>query len=47
MKAAVSALGIEPENLTVLISQMVTLRRGDETVRASKRTGILSRCGSW
>ena len=39
MKAAVQALGIEPENLTVLISQMVTLKRGDETVRASKRTG--------
>ena len=39
MKAAVSALGVQPENLTVLISQMVTLKRGDETVRASKRTG--------
>ena len=39
MKAAVQALGIEPDNLTVLISQMVTLKRGDETVRASKRTG--------
>ena len=39
MKAAVAALGIDPENLTVLISQMVTLKRGDETVRASKRTG--------
>ncbi len=39
MKAAVAALGVEPENLTVLISQMVTLKRGDETVRASKRTG--------
>ena len=39
MKAAVAALGMEPENLTVLISQMVTLKRGDETVRASKRTG--------
>ncbi len=39
MKAAVSALGIEPDNLTVLISQMVTLKRGNETVRASKRTG--------
>ena len=39
MKAAVSALGIEPDNLTVLISQMVTLKRGEETVRASKRTG--------
>ena len=39
MKAAVTALGMEPESLTVLISQMVTLKRGDETVRASKRTG--------
>ncbi len=39
MKAAVTALGMEPENLTVLISQIVTLKRGDETVRASKRTG--------
>ena len=39
MKAAVQAMGIEPDNLTVLISQMVTLKRGDETVRASKRTG--------
>ena len=39
MKSAVTALGIEPERLTVLISQMVTLKRGDEVVRASKRTG--------
>ena len=39
MKSAVQALGIDPERLTVLISQMVTLRRGDEVVRASKRTG--------
>ena len=39
MKAAVGALGIDPDNLTVLISQMVTLKRGNETVRASKRTG--------
>ena len=39
MKAAVSALGFEPENLTIFIYQMVTLKRGDETVRASKRTG--------
>lgn len=39
MKAAVQALGIEPEGLTVLISQMVTLKRGSEVVRASKRTG--------
>jgi len=39
MKAAVEALGIEPDDLTVLISQMVTLKRGSEVVRASKRTG--------
>ena len=39
IKSAVEALGIEPGRLTVLISQMVTLRRGDEVVRASKRTG--------
>ena len=39
MKAAVAALGIDPEQLTVLIAQMVTLKRGRETVRASKRTG--------
>ena len=39
VKAAVSALGVEPERLTVMISQMVTLKRGSEVVRASKRTG--------
>ena len=39
MKAAVEALGIEPDALTILISQMVTLKRGTEVVRASKRTG--------
>ena len=39
MKSAVAALGIEPERLTILISQMVTLKRGSEVVRASKRTG--------
>ena len=39
MKAAVAALGIDPDALTVLISQLVTLKRGTEMVRASKRTG--------
>tara|TARA_B100000315_G_scaffold212017_1_gene209143 strand:- start:457 stop:2136 length:1680 start_codon:yes stop_codon:yes gene_type:complete len=39
MRSAVTALGIDPERLTVLISQMVTLKRGHEVVRASKRTG--------
>jgi arginyl-tRNA synthetase len=39
MKAAVAALGVNPNALTVLVSQLVTLKRGAETVRASKRTG--------
>jgi arginyl-tRNA synthetase len=39
MKAAVSALGIDPERLTIIIYQLVTLKRGDEVVRLSKRAG--------
>ena len=39
MKAVVRALGISPEQLEVIISQMVTLRRGGELVRISKRSG--------
>jgi arginyl-tRNA synthetase len=39
MKAVVGALGIAPERLKVIISQLVTLRRGDELVRISKRSG--------
>jgi arginyl-tRNA synthetase len=39
MKAVVSALQISPERLTIIISQMVTLKRGSELVRISKRTG--------
>jgi len=39
MKAVVGALGIAPERLEVIISQMVTLRRGGEMVRISKRSG--------
>lgn len=39
MKLAVEALGIDSQRLTVLIAQMVTLKRGGELVRASKRTG--------
>ncbi len=39
MKVAVGALGIAPERLKVIISQLVTLRRGDELVRISKRSG--------
>ena len=41
MKAVVSALGIKPERLKIIISQMVTLRRGETLIRISKRTGEL------
>ena len=41
VKAAVGALGIDPDRLQIIISQMVTLRRGEEMIRASKRTGEL------
>jgi arginyl-tRNA synthetase len=39
MKAVVAALGIAPERLEVIISQMVSLRRGEELVKVSKRSG--------
>jgi arginyl-tRNA synthetase len=39
MKAVVSALGIDPRRLEVILYQMVTLCRGGEVVRLSKRTG--------
>jgi arginyl-tRNA synthetase len=37
--AAARALGLDPERVTILIYQFVTLRRGGEAVRMSKRTG--------
>ncbi len=39
MKAVLQALGIDPARLHIIISQLVTLRRGEELVRLSKRTG--------
>jgi len=39
MKAVLGAFGIAPERLEVIISQMVTLHRGGELVRISKRSG--------
>lgn len=39
MKAAMQALGYEPERLEVLILQMVSLYQGGELVKMSKRTG--------
>ena len=39
MKAMASAIGVAPERLDLLIYQLVTLKRGGETVRLSKRAG--------
>ena len=39
MKAVLKALGRDPEQLKVIICQLVTLRRGDEIVKVSKRSG--------
>jgi arginyl-tRNA synthetase len=39
MKAMMQALGLDPERLTIILYQMVTLKRGGEIVRLSKRTG--------
>ncbi|HEY8492114.1 MAG TPA: arginine--tRNA ligase [Dehalococcoidia bacterium] len=39
VKAAVAALGVDPDRLDILLYQLVTLRRGKEVVRLSKRGG--------
>jgi len=39
MKAAVGALEIDPDRLTIIIYQLVTLKRGAEVVKLSKRAG--------
>ncbi|MDH7488980.1 MAG: arginine--tRNA ligase [Anaerolineae bacterium] len=39
MKAMMPALGLHPDQLTIILYQLVTLRRGGEIVRISKRTG--------
>ncbi|MGB9593171.1 MAG: arginine--tRNA ligase, partial [Anaerolineae bacterium] len=39
MKAMMPALGLDPDRLTIILYQLVTLRRGGEIVRISKRTG--------
>jgi arginyl-tRNA synthetase len=41
MKAVASALGIKPERLKIIITQMVSLRRGEAVLKVSKRTGEL------
>ena len=39
MKAMVAALGLPQDRLTLIINQLVTLKRGGEIVRISKRSG--------
>jgi arginyl-tRNA synthetase len=39
MKAAIKALGKDPDQLKIIICQLVTLRRGEKIVRVSKRSG--------
>jgi len=39
MKAVLKALNCDPEQLKVIICQLVTLRRGQEIVKVSKRSG--------
>ncbi len=39
MKAAVDAVGVDPDRLDIIIYQLVSFRRGEELVRLSKRSG--------
>ena len=39
MKAAVSAMDVDPDRLTLMIYQMVTFKQGEDLVRLSKRSG--------
>ena len=39
MKAVMQALDLDPDRLTILIGQLVTLKHGGDIVRASKRSG--------
>jgi arginyl-tRNA synthetase len=41
MKAVVKALGVDPENLVVILNQLVHFKQGEETVRFSKRKGVI------
>jgi arginyl-tRNA synthetase len=41
MKAAVAALGVDPDRLTIIIYQLVTLKRGTEMIKLSKRGGTI------
>jgi arginyl-tRNA synthetase len=40
VKEAMSVLGIDPARLSVLLVQLVSVKRGEETVRMSRRAGV-------
>jgi arginyl-tRNA synthetase len=40
VKEALGVLGIDPSRLSVLLIQLVSVRRGEETVRMSRRAGV-------
>ncbi|HVH65494.1 MAG TPA: arginine--tRNA ligase [Candidatus Acidoferrum sp.] len=40
LKEALATLGIDPERLVVLLIQLVSVKRGTETVRMSRRAGV-------
>ena len=40
VKEALSVLGIDPSRLSVLLVQLVSVKRGEETVRMSRRAGV-------
>jgi arginyl-tRNA synthetase len=41
MKAMMHALGLDPDRLTLLVYQLVTIKEGGEDIRLSKRAGTL------
>jgi arginyl-tRNA synthetase len=41
MKAMMKALGLDPDRLTLTIYQLVTIKKGGEDIRLSKRAGTL------
>ena len=41
MRAVAGALGVSQDRLSIILNQIVSLKRGDESVRLSKRTGEL------
>ncbi|MCY4582315.1 MAG: arginine--tRNA ligase [Chloroflexi bacterium] len=45
MKAVMQAIDLDPDRLTILIGQLVTLKHGGDIVRASKRSGNIVTLG--